>query len=81
MSILPIIETPDPRLRTISKPVDAALIVPMMDTPLWQAPVSWGVQSGTTASASLTRRAHPTFIEEFLDQIGVPMGVKLGNAT
>ncbi|WP_342618329.1 EAL domain-containing protein [Rhodoferax sp. GW822-FHT02A01] len=64
-----------------SKPVDAALIVPMMDSPLWQAPVSWGVQSGTTASASLTRRAHPTFIEEFLDQIGVPMGVKTGNAT
>lgn len=63
-----------------SKPVDAALILPMMDKPLWQAPMNWGVQSEAVSPASLTRRAHPTFIEEFLDHIGVPMGIKAGSA-
>jgi diguanylate cyclase (GGDEF)-like protein len=63
-----------------SVPVDAALILPMMDRPLWQAPMNWGVQSAAVAPASLTRRAHRTFIEEFLDHIGVPMGAKAGAA-
>jgi diguanylate cyclase len=58
-----------------SRPVDAALILPMMDKPLWQAPANWGMQSDAVSPSSLTRRAHPTFIEEFLDHIGVPMGV------
>lgn len=63
-----------------SVPVDAALILPMMDKPLWQAPMSWGVQSAAVAPHALTRRAHRTFIEEFLDHIGVPMDVKAGAA-
>lgn len=63
-----------------SVPVDAALILPMMDQPLWQAPKSWGVQPDAIAPDSLTRRAHRTFIEEFLDHIGVPMGLKPGAA-
>lgn len=62
-----------------SVPVDAALIRPMMDGPLWRVPTNWGVQSAV-APHSLTRRAHRTFIEEFLDHIGVPMGVKAGAA-
>ncbi len=61
-----------------SKPVDAALILPMLNKPLWQPPVNWGVQSAAVAPAALTRRAHRTFIEEFLDHIGVPMGLKAG---
>lgn len=63
-----------------SVPVDAALILPMMDRPLWQAPMTWGVQSAAVAPASLTRRAQRTFIEEFLEHIGVPMEVKAGAA-
>lgn len=63
-----------------SRPVDAALILSMLDRPLWQAPANWGVQSAAVAPDTLTRRAHRTFIEEFLDHIGVPMGVKAGAA-
>lgn len=63
-----------------SRPVDAALILPMMDKPLWQAPVNWGVQSDAVAPDSRTRRAHRTFIDEFLDHIGVPMSLKMGGA-
>ena len=63
-----------------SRPVDAAQIMPMLDRPLWQVPANWGVQSAAVAPDSLTRRAHPTFIEEFLDHIGVPMGLKIGGA-
>lgn len=63
-----------------SVPVDATLILPMMDHPLWQAPASWGVQPAAVAPDSLTRRAHRTFIEEFLDHIGVPMEGKAGLA-
>lgn len=63
-----------------SVPVDATLILPMMNRPLWQAPASWGVQPAAVAPHSLTRRAHRTFIEEFLDHIGVPMEGKTGLA-
>lgn len=64
-----------------SKPVDADQILPMMDSPLWQAPTNWGLQSDAVAPYSLTRRAKPTFIDEFLDHIGVPVGIKIGGAT
>jgi diguanylate cyclase (GGDEF)-like protein len=63
-----------------SKAVDAALILPMMARPLWNVPVSWGVQSAAVDPDSLTRRARRTFIEEFLDHIGVPMDSKSGAA-
>ena len=63
-----------------SVPVDAELILPMMDRPLWLAPSNWGVQSAAVAPDSLSRRAHRTFIEEFLDHIGVPMDLKAGAA-
>jgi diguanylate cyclase len=63
-----------------SRPVEAGLILPMMASPLWKEPANWGVLSGAVSPSSLTRRAHPTFIEEFLDHIGVPMGVKIGGA-
>jgi diguanylate cyclase len=59
-----------------SVPVEAAQILLMLDKPLWHAPMNWGMQSDAVAPHTLTRRAHQTFIEEFLDQIGVPMGVK-----
>lgn len=60
-----------------SVPVDAALILPMLDKPLWEVPMNWGAQAAV-APDTLTRRAHRTFIEEFLDHIGVPMGIKAG---
>jgi diguanylate cyclase len=63
-----------------SRPVEAALILPMMASPLWKEPANWGVLSGAVSPTSLNRRAHPTFIEEFLDHIGVPMGAKTGGA-
>lgn len=63
-----------------SRPVDAAFILPMMASPLWKEPANWGVLSGAVSPTSLTRRAHPTFIEEFLDHIGVPMGAKTEGA-
>ncbi len=63
-----------------SKAVDAALILPMMDRPVWRVPVSWGVQSAAVDPDSLTRRARRTFIEEFLDHIGVPMDSNSGVA-
>lgn len=61
-----------------SVPVEAAQILSMLDKPLWQVPMNWGMESAAVAPDTLTRRAHPTFIEEFLDQIGVPMGIKAG---
>ncbi|WP_410499664.1 putative bifunctional diguanylate cyclase/phosphodiesterase [Chitinibacter sp. S2-10] len=62
-----------------SAPVDATFIMPMLDKPLWEAPMNWGVQAAAVAPDTLTRRAHRTFIEEFLDHIGVPMGLKAGD--
>lgn len=59
-----------------SVPVEASRIASMRDQPLWQAPIHWGVQPAAVAPDTLTRRAHRTFVEEFLDQIGVPMDVK-----
>jgi diguanylate cyclase (GGDEF)-like protein len=63
-----------------SPAVDAAIISSMMDRPLWQVPLSWGVQSVAVDPDSLTRRARRTFIEEFLDHIGVPMESSSGGA-
>ncbi len=56
-----------------SEAVDPALILPMIGRPVWHVPLSWGVQSAAVDPDSLTRRARSTFIEEFLDHIGVPM--------
>ena len=59
-----------------SKPVDPEQILPMLDRPLWQAPLTWGVLSEVVAPDSHNRKARSTFIDEFLDHIGVPMGDK-----
>lgn len=63
-----------------SRPVDAALIAPMMDRPLWQPAANRALYSAAAAPDSLTRRAQQTFVDEFLDHIGVPMGLKQGVA-
>lgn len=63
-----------------SKPVDAAMIAPMMDRPLWQPPANRALHSAAAAPDSLNRRAQQTFVDEFLAHIGVPMGLRQGAA-
>jgi len=62
----------------LSAPVEPALILPMLERQLWQPPLDWGVRSATISPDTRTRRAHHSFIDEFLDHIGAPMWVKAG---
>jgi EAL domain-containing protein (putative c-di-GMP-specific phosphodiesterase class I) len=59
-----------------SAPVEPARVMPMLDHPPWQPPMNWRMQSAAISPNTRTRRAHQAFIDEFLDHIGVPMGVK-----
>lgn len=52
-----------------SRPVDLAALLPMLDRPLWRPRGSWKLPTPK-------RRAHRSFIDEFLYQIGAPMGAK-----
>ncbi|MBV8379518.1 MAG: EAL domain-containing protein [Paucibacter sp.] len=57
-----------------SPPVDAASVLPMLWRPLWQPPRGWRLRSAAASPDPRARQAHRSFIDEFLDHIGVPMG-------
>jgi hypothetical protein len=57
-----------------SPPVEAALIPQMLDGVLWQPPVAGTLRAAVADGSTAGRRGHRYFIDEFLDQIGAPMG-------
>jgi EAL domain-containing protein (putative c-di-GMP-specific phosphodiesterase class I) len=63
-----------------SAPVDPWEILPLLGRSLWQSPALRAVPATTAGSAGKVRRGHRSFIDEFLDHIGAPMGVKPGGA-
>ena len=56
-----------------SRPVAAADILPLLERPLWQAPTN-GTLGLKLPIGATARRAHRSFIDEFLFHIGAPMG-------
>jgi diguanylate cyclase (GGDEF)-like protein len=64
-----------------SAPVDATLILPMLEQPLWHSSGIGRIRSMLVSPNAQTRRAHRAFIDEFLYHIGAPMGAKPGTAS
>jgi EAL domain-containing protein (putative c-di-GMP-specific phosphodiesterase class I) len=58
-----------------SRPVAAEQIPPLLTGALWQAR-SPQTQPTAPLTAAQVRRGHRYFIDEFLDHIGAPMGIK-----
>ena len=58
-----------------SRPVAAERIDAMLVKPLWE-PRSGRTLHGTRANNGPARQGHRYFIDEFLDHIGAPMGIK-----
>ena len=56
-----------------SKPIEASGIMGMFRAPPWQNTMDWGYQLPPVPADSEERRGHGTFIEEFLEHIGVPI--------
>jgi diguanylate cyclase (GGDEF)-like protein len=59
-----------------SQPVEPAAILPMLGHPLWRPSRTWKVPSAPVHSEQWGRRGQRSFIDEFLDHIGAPMGAK-----
>lgn len=59
-----------------SAPVDAGLIAPMLGTVLWQHTGPLAASSVALPDERKLRRGHRAFIDEFLEHIGAPMGLK-----
>jgi predicted signal transduction protein with EAL and GGDEF domain len=57
-----------------SHPVEAALVPQMFDAVLWRPPVAGALRGVVAENGTAGRRGHRHFIDEFLDQIGAPMG-------
>ena len=60
-----------------SRPVPPEALLPLLGHPLWVPPVHGDTRT-VVAQEVRSRRAHRTFIDEFLDHIGVPMWRKHG---
>lgn len=58
-----------------SRPVAAERIAPMLIKPIWE-PRSIRKLHGTRFTSGPVRQGHRYFIDEFLDHIGAPMGIK-----
>jgi diguanylate cyclase (GGDEF)-like protein len=58
-----------------SAPVDPWEILPLLGRPLWQSPTI-RVAASAAADTGKVRHGHRSFIDEFLDHIGAPMGAK-----
>lgn len=58
-----------------SRPVAAERIAPMLIKPIWE-PRSIRKLHGTRFTGGPVRQGHRYFIDEFLDHIGAPMGIK-----
>lgn len=56
-----------------ARPVAASFVQPMRERPLWEPPTNWNLLSAAASPDARSRRAHATFIDEFLDHIGAPM--------
>ncbi|MBV8501886.1 MAG: bifunctional diguanylate cyclase/phosphodiesterase [Paucibacter sp.] len=56
-----------------SKPVDAALVPPILEGFLWRPPLNWRLRSAAASPDARNRFAHRAFIDEFLSHIGAPM--------
>jgi predicted signal transduction protein with EAL and GGDEF domain len=61
-----------------SRPVAPEALPPLLAQPLWTPPAPGSPHATTVAQEVHSRRAHRTFIDEFLDHIGVPMWRKHG---
>jgi len=59
-----------------SPPVTADEILPMLDRLMWQPRAEPTVRGADTLEVMHGRRGHRYFIDEFLDHIGAPMGVR-----
>ncbi len=59
-----------------SVPVGPWEILPLLGRSLWQVPDSQAVASVAIGAGETARRGHISFIDEFLDHIGAPMGAK-----
>lgn len=59
-----------------SAPVSPWEIPLMLGRPLWQSPAGRVAQPVATGTEVQSRRGHRSFIDEFLDQIGAPMGAR-----
>ncbi|HEX7914803.1 bifunctional diguanylate cyclase/phosphodiesterase [Rudaea sp.] len=57
-------------------PVAPEAIVPLLSRPLWQPQALRRVPAAGVLGGELRRRGHRSFIDEFLDHIGAPMGAK-----
>lgn len=55
-----------------SRPVAPEALLPLLGQPLWVPPAHGGTRAAMGQEVR-SRRAHRTFIDEFLDHIGVPM--------
>jgi len=60
-----------------SRPVAAERIIPLLNEPLWQPRAELALHTTQSTEGSV-RRGHRTFIDEFLEHIGAPMGSKAG---
>lgn len=63
-----------------SRPVAADRIAPMLVKPLWE-PRSIRKLHGTRPTDGPVRQGHRYFIDEFLDHIGAPMGIKAARSS
>jgi len=59
-----------------SMPVGPWEIPPLLGRPLWQAPAIGIAAATAPATTGKARHGHRSFIDEFLDHIGAPMGAK-----
>ena len=59
-----------------SRPVAPDRIEAMLDGPLWSPKAVRTVSSAVIGDAGQARRGHRSFIDEFLEHIGAPMGAK-----
>jgi diguanylate cyclase (GGDEF)-like protein len=59
-----------------SMPVDPWEILPLLGRSLWQSPSSRTAPAAVDGVNEKVRRGHRSFIDEFLDHIGAPMGAK-----
>jgi len=59
-----------------SMPVDPGLIPGLLDAKLWHPPTTWSIPAAAVHTGGGARHGHRSFIDEFLDHIGAPMGAR-----
>ena len=64
-----------------SPPVAPEEVVPLLDRILWRPRAEQALRAPEITSGARVRRGHRYFIDEFLDHIGAPMGVRSGGGS